>query len=233
MQNANNQELLPSFQKVNQHSKPVSPAKECLEETEQLIFDDYQQTKPSKTGEKNSNMNQSVSKLSHGLEASLKDGIEFTVWKEGRKYTMVGNVKLLFPRFNFGPVVFEKKRYSASNTCSLDSALFLLYYIYVTHSEEFRSLFDPNIMVCQQLQRTFDLVDKEGWDIARIYWISIHTAYPDPNRRTYHYDLYGTADTNVFQYVRELQRHVIKSACTSPDCPKSMRTNHSVDISMP
>jgi hypothetical protein len=233
VRNANNQELLPSLQKENQHSKPVSPVKDCPKETEQLILDDYQQTKSPKTGEKNSDMNQSASKISHGLEATLKYDIEYNVFKESHKYTMVGNVKLLFPRFNFGPVFFEKNRYSASNTCSLDSALFLLYYIYMTHSEEFRSLFDPNILVCQQLKRTFDLVNNEGWDVARIYWISIHTNYPNPRKRAYHHDLYGTADTNVFQYVREIQRHAIKSACTSSDCPKSMRTNHSVDISMP
>jgi hypothetical protein len=90
-------------------------------------------------------------------------------------------------------------------------------------------LFDPSILVCQQLKRTFDLVETQGWDIARIYWVSIHTNNSD---RTQHHDLFATADTNVFQYVRELQKYVMKSKCKSPDCPKPERVLHSVDIAM-
>jgi hypothetical protein len=103
----------------------------------------------------------------------------------------------------------------------------------MSNSEEFRSLIDPNIPVCEQLLKTFDLVENEGWDIARLYWISIHATGPNRNKLNQHYDLFTTADNNVFQYVRELQKYVINSTCTSKNCPKLALEKRSVDIAMP
>ena len=103
----------------------------------------------------------------------------------------------------------------------------------MSHSKEFRSLFDSDIEVCDRLHKTFDLVESKGWDLARLYWITANSIYSNQKDAYKHIDLYGTADTNVFQYVREIQKYVIKSTCTCTDCPKSMRQSHSVDISLP
>jgi hypothetical protein len=148
-------------------------------------------------------------------------------------HTMVGKLHLPFPHFNIQPTFFDGKRYGVSNTCSLDSSLFLLYYIYNSNSENFRSLFDPSVKVCEQLRKTFDLVDTNGWDIARLYWISIHSTHPDRNDCNQYHNLFTTADNNVFQFVRELQKFVIKSTCISKDCPRSVQVRNSVDISIP
>jgi len=103
----------------------------------------------------------------------------------------------------------------------------------MSHSEDFRFLFDPDIRACDNLRKTFDLVERKGWDLARLYWITVNSVYSKPEPKCAHIDLYGTADTNVFQFVREIQKYVIESRCTCTDCPKLVRQSHSVDISLP
>jgi len=78
------------------------------------------------------------------------------------------------------------------------------------------------VIVCEQLRKTFHLVETKGWDIARLYWVSIHSTHPDQNNITQHHDLYTAADNNVSQYYKQLQKHVIKSTCRSTDRPKSV-----------
>ncbi|CAF3910793.1 unnamed protein product [Rotaria sp. Silwood1] len=193
-------------------------------------------TTPTRTSQKVNNINESAQttpESSSHKNQQILIPIEFHLPNGWPKYTMVGNLQLAFPHFNIGPTFFDGKRYSASNTCSLDSSLFLLYYIYKSSSNYFRSLFNQNLLVCEQLRKTFEFVETDGWDIARLYWITIHSTHSDKNNRVQHHDLYATADNNVFQYVRELQKHVIKSTCRSSDCPKLERVKHSVDIAMP
>ncbi|CAF4099576.1 unnamed protein product, partial [Adineta steineri] len=195
------------------------------------------QSKVNKVYEKDINVNESAQTIlqqSHHTYENNKQVIEFRLPKNWPTHTTVGNLKLQFPHFNIGPTFISSDRqYSASNTCSLDSSLFLLYYIYMSHSDEFRSLFDSDIKVCDRLRKTFDLVESKGWDLARMYWITANSIYSNPKAGCAHIDLYGTADTNVFQYVREIQKHVIESTCTCSECPKPIRHSHSADISLP
>jgi hypothetical protein len=223
-------------QELNRSAKSVSPSSDH-EIRESSPKDDVRQVRFVPTMKKDANMNQSArstSELSNGADNNIvKYCHEFDLPSRFPTHTMVGNLQLPFPHFNIGPTFYGNKRYSASNTCSLDSSLFLLYYIYKSNSEEFRSLIDPNIPVCGQLLQTFNLVENEGWDIARVYWISIHATGPYRNKSNQHHDLFTTADNNVFQYVRELQKYVVKSTCTSTDCPKLLWEKRSVDIAMP
>lgn len=159
---------------------------------------------------------------------------EFCLPNKWPTHTTVGSLNLQFPHFNIGPTFIDTgERYSVSNTCSLDSSLFLLYYIYMSHSEDFRFAFDPNIIGCQNLRNTFDLIERNGWDFARLHWLTVNKVYPKPLANCAHIDVYGTADTNVFQFLREMQKYVIESTCTCGDCPKLVRQSHSVDISLP
>jgi hypothetical protein len=176
---------------------------------------------------------QTTSEKSHNMNENVGKSTEFFTPNRWPTHTTVGNMNLPFPHFNIGPTfITRQRRYSASDTCSLDSSLFLLYYIYMSHSQEFRSLFDPTIAACKQLLKTFDLVEKKGWDVARLYWVTVHSNYLKDKRRA-HINLHATADTNVFQYVREVQKYVTKSTCTCTDCPKLVAQSHSVDISLP
>jgi hypothetical protein len=216
------------------------------DEVEEVIedSDEIEETSSDNNESKEINLDDNEPKkpLPNGMETFrfvtiLNDGRkciqEFDVPVDWPTHTMVGNLQLPFPHFNIKPTFFDGKGYSAVNTCSLDSSLFLLYYIYKSNSEEFRSLFDSNISICKQLLKTFNLVEEKGWDIARIYWISTHSTHPDRNNNKQHHDLFATADTNVFQYVRELQKHVVKSTCTAPDCPELVQVKHSDNITMP
>ncbi len=233
VQSVQNQETFELVQEIDQSTRSVSPINY---ETEEVDPTTNEQTKSPRISKKDKNTNQSApatSKLSTNETSHARVVVEFDVPNGWPTHTMVGDLKLAFLHYNFGPEFYEGKRYSASNTCSLDSALFLLYYIFKSYSENFRRLFDPSILVCQQLHKTFELVESKGWDIARIYWISTHTTHPERNSPTQHHDLFTTADNNVFQYVRELQKYVISSKCKSPDCQKPVRVWHSVDIAMP
>ncbi|CAF3954658.1 unnamed protein product [Rotaria magnacalcarata] len=235
IENVETQEFFePSQENLNEQNKPLSPID--YHTTEQNISVNSQSIKSTKLFTKNININESAqttSITSNIAKKKLPKVEEFDLPIGWPKYTMVGDLRLPFPHFNIGPTWFEGKRYSASNTCALDSSLFLLYYIYMSHSEDFRSLFDPNILICEQLRKTFDLVNAQGWDIARLYWISTHSTHANQNDTSQHHDLYATADNNVFQYVRDLQKYAIKSTCRSKDCPKIERLNYSVDIAMP
>ncbi len=203
-------------------------------QTEEVNPTSNERTKSTRTCKHNNNINESAQTISKSYTDEKNRFVtEFTVPNGWPIHTMVGDFKLAFPHYNFGPEFYEGKRYSASNTCSLDSALFLLYYIFKSHSEDFRRLFDPSVLVCEQLHKTFELVESKGWNIARIYWISTHTTHPNRNAPTQHHDLFTTADNNVWQYVRELQKYAINSTCQSPDCSKPIRVNHSVDLAMP
>ncbi|CAF4883505.1 unnamed protein product [Rotaria socialis] len=235
IENVETQEFFePSQEELNEQNKSVSSIQHHT--TEQNISVNIQSIKPTTLLKKNININESAqttSTTSNITKQQLPQVEEFDLPIGWPKYTMVGDLRLPFPHFNIGPTWFEGKRYSASNTCALDSSLFLLYYIYMSHLEDFRSLFDPNILICEQLRKTFDLVNAQGWDIARLYWISTHSTHANQNDVSQHHDLYATADNNVFQYVRDLQKHAIKSTCRSKDCPKLEKLNYSVDISMP
>lgn len=219
---------------MDQNTKPLLPVNNRAEEVD---LTSNERITSSKKIQKDQNTNQSIttttSKLSTNDATHRCMVVEFEMPKEWPTHTMVGNLKLPFPHYNIGPQFYGGKRYSASNTCSIDSALFLLYYIFKSRSEDFRRLFDPSILVCQQLHKTFELVDSAGWDIARIYWISTHTTHPDRDSPTQHHDLFTTADNNVWQYVRELQKYIVKSKCKSLDCVKPVRERHCVDIAMP
>jgi hypothetical protein len=175
-----------------------------------------------------------ISQKSRHFNEDNKQITELSLSYKWPTHATIGSLKLQFPHFNIGPTYINATdRYSVSNTCSLDSSLFLLYYIYISHSEDFRFLFDPDIRACDNLRKTFDLVERKGWDMARLYWITVNSVYSKPEAKNAHIDLYGTADTNCFQFVREIQKYVIESSCTCTDCPKLVRQSHSVDISLP
>jgi hypothetical protein len=226
------QNLSEPVRELNERTKSVSPTNH--RQTNEPSPEDIKRMRFVTTFEKDQDMNKSAEATSEtSNDKNDKIVQEFDISVGWPTHAMVGNLRLPFPHFNIKPTFFEGKRYSAANTCSLDSSLFLLYYIYMSNSKEFRSLFDPNIPICEKLLKTFDLVENQGWDIARIYWISIHSTGSSRNDINQHHDLFTTADNNVFQYVRDLQKYVIKSTCTSTDCPKLVLEKRSVDIAIP
>lgn len=150
-----------------------------------------------------------------------------------KQYTEIANLQISYPTFEIKSALFKQKRYIVKNTCSLDSSLFLLYYIYKSKSNQYRSLFDRDIHSIKHLLETFDLIESENWNIGRLYWITTYNRNPKKNDNHLCYNLYDTADANVFQYVREVQLHNIISICESANCPKRVSQNQKSDIAMP
>ncbi|CAF0763660.1 unnamed protein product [Didymodactylos carnosus] len=138
------------------------------------------------------------------------------------------------PKYSIKNAVFNGRKYSVINTCPLDSGLFVLYYAYISYSDEFRALFDRETkLIYSNLRKTFQLVGSDGWDIARLYWLNIHkrlnSSVVNSNNQ---YNLFGTVDENVFGYVRTMQEYENSSNCLCEDCPRRTRTLISTDIAL-
>ena len=54
------------------------------------------------------------------------------------------------------------------------------------------------------LRQTFQDVDTDGWDVARIYWLLINKILKPSDRNMK--NLFGSMDENVFRFVKEQQR---------------------------
>ncbi|CAF1545399.1 unnamed protein product [Adineta ricciae] len=228
---SNTNALLP----VNSHEiDNINSAAPNCQSNRQETFDNVCETNADEKNVPEHKSAQTTSQKTRHVNKNDKQIIEFRLPKKWPTHTAIGNLQLRFPHFNIGPTFINATdRYSVSNTCSLDSSLFLLYYIYMSHSEDFRSAFDRDITGCRNLRNVFDLVERNGWDFARLHWLTMNEVYPKPVAKCAHIDVYGTADTNVFQFLREMQKYVIESTCICPDCPKLVRQSHSVDISLP
>jgi hypothetical protein len=139
---------------------------------------------------------------------------------------------LSFPRYSIVNACFEGRLYSVTQTCSIDTGLYALYYVYKTASDIFRLLFDLNTTPCHiNLRKTFQLVDSDGWDTARLHWLVSHKLLGQVNSDGM-YDIKDTITANVFQFVEPLQMYMIKTECLCIACPKPVRFKKNHDISL-
>ncbi|CAF4464362.1 unnamed protein product, partial [Didymodactylos carnosus] len=112
---------------------------------------------------------------------------------------LIEKVTIPWPKYSIKNAIFNGTKYSVINTCLLDSALFVLYYAYVSYSNQFRALFDRETKpIYCNLRKTFQLVESDGWDTARLYWLNIHKRLNSPTANgNNQYNLFGTVDENV------------------------------------
>jgi hypothetical protein len=66
------------------------------------------------------------------------------------------------------------------------------------------------------LVKTFDIVEKEGWDAARIYCLLAFNVLKISDPQTT--SLFDYADEQVLSFIKNEQRHSYKVVCTRPDC---------------
>jgi hypothetical protein len=148
----------------------------------------------------------------------------------------LGNVTLPWPRYNIKSTMFNGKAYTITNTCSLDSVLFVYYLIFKTASTSMKNLFSRGSEpIYTILNKTMQLVDTNGWNIARLHWLKVNHQLRADNdttdSTTSHYqDLFGTVDENVYQYLRAMQNHSFATECTAEDCPQRKQNRRSADI---
>ena len=128
--------------------------------------------------------------------------------------------------------IHEGKIYSVTNTCPLDTSLFVLYHAYKAGTEKFRDLFErDDLNAIFTIRRTFQLVESDGWVTVRLYWLILHGLLR-ANSQNYVHDIKNTLTEIVFKFVKSMQEHSTKSKCSCAACPKQIRYGTNVDIAL-
>jgi hypothetical protein len=154
------------------------------------------------------------------------------VFKTQPKLATLGTLQLTWPRYGFRNVIHEGKIYSVTNTCPLDTGLFVLYHAYKAGTEKFRELFErDDLDAVIAIRQTFQLVESDGWKTARLYWLILHGLLKD-NSQDYVHDIKNTLTEIVFRFVKPMQAHPIRSECSCAACPKQIRHGTNVDIAL-
>lgn len=148
------------------------------------------------------------------------------------KYTTIGNIQLTWPRFGIKNAVFNGEIFSVTNTCPIDTGLFILYHAYKTANQAFRAIFENGTLSCfAKLRQTFTLVETDGWTTARLYWLCTHQLLQQRNEDSL-YNIENTLTEMVFRFVQPMQAYTIRSKCSCSQCPKPIRERTSVDIAL-
>ena len=144
----------------------------------------------------------------------------------------VNNLQLTWPRYGIRNAIYEGNMFSVTNTCPLDTGLFILYHAYKAASENFRALFESDTLPAfEDIRRTFQLVEGDGWTVGRLYWLVRHGLLKKKNDNC-EYDIENTLTEIVFRFVQPMQEYSIRSKCSCAACPKSVRQSTSVDITL-
>jgi hypothetical protein len=148
------------------------------------------------------------------------------------KLATIGTLQLTWPRFGIRNAIHESKIYSLTNTCPLDTGLFVLYHVYKAGTEKFRDLFKrDDLDACVALRRTFQLVESDNLTTARLYWLILHGLLKD-NSQGYVHDIKNNLVEIVFRFVKPMQEHSTRSKCSCVACQKQIRHGTNVDIAL-
>ncbi|CAF1491231.1 unnamed protein product [Adineta steineri] len=143
---------------------------------------------------------------------------------------LIDGYTLRWPKFQIENFMFQDKKYTLFNTCPTDSALFALYFLYKTDlniSEEFKDA--PETSPYSTLVKTFEIVEKEGWDAARISWLLTFDLLKTSDRKK---NLFGSVNEQVFCFVKYLQRYSIEIECTRPQCKRKTRIETTTELNI-
>jgi len=150
----------------------------------------------------------------------------------------IGNIALPWPRYNIKSTLFNGIVYTINNTCSVDSVLFVYYLIFKTASTLIKNLFsNGSDSIYSILNKTMQLVDTNGWDIARLYWLKTNNRLlantnAASSTTTYRQDLFGMVDDNAYRYLRAMQTYIYSTECTATDCPKRKQSRTGAEIAL-
>ncbi|CAF3381190.1 unnamed protein product [Rotaria socialis] len=125
------------------------------------------------------------------------------------------------------------QQYSIINTCSLDSALFALYFAYRTNIDIQQHIGSD---ILAKIESTFALVETEGWGAARIDWLKRHNqlqmVQPPVSEELISLDMYGSLNERVFCFITELQQYSSIIECTRPECKEKVRRVSNTELSI-
>lgn len=86
----------------------------------------------------------------------------------------------------------------------------------------------PELSPYTTLINTFNIAEKEGWDVARIYWLMECKILKTTDRLPK--NMFGSVDELVFSFLKSQQRHSNEIICSRPDCPKKERKYASTEL---
>jgi hypothetical protein len=110
--------------------------------------------------------------------------------------------------------------------------LFALYFLYRTDIEVADELdHAPKTSPYSTLVKVFQLVEKEGWDTARISWLLNFNLLKPTDRQPK--SLFGSVDEQVFCFIKNQQRHSNKITCSRPDCKQRVRNYSTPELRIP
>ena len=103
--------------------------------------------------------------------------------------------------------------YSVTNTCNIDSPLFSIYVIFRTESNIQNVISNSDKEPFLSLRKTFALVESDGWDEARLYWLTSHDLLT--HQQSNKHNVYGSIDANVLRFVKNpVQLYKNTSVCS-------------------
>ncbi|CAF1459793.1 unnamed protein product [Adineta steineri] len=127
--------------------------------------------------------------------------------------------------------LFSGRTYSVTNTCNIDSPLFAIYVTFRTESAIQNIILNSENEPFLSLRKTFALVESDGWDEARLYWLTTHNILI--HQKSNKYNIYGSIDANVSCFIKNpVQLYKNMSVCSRQDCPKRERLATSSDLTI-
>jgi hypothetical protein len=146
--------------------------------------------------------------------------------------TTIGNLTLAWPPYGIMNTFYAGEYFSIFHTCPIDTALFVFYYAYKSGTDAFRNLLEDDTLEAYTfLRRTFQLVESDGWTVARLSWLTEKNLLKK-KKKNGEYDLKNTLDEIVFRFTKSMQTFPLKSKCTCSACPKPIRNHMSVEIAL-
>jgi hypothetical protein len=103
-----------------------------------------------------------------------------------------------------------------------------LYFIYKTDLD-LADIFDdaPASSEYSTLAEVFGIAETESWDIARLTWLHRNGILEKFARKK---NLFGSLDTQVFQFIKEKQRYSYETECSRLQCKVKNRHSSSTEL---
>ncbi|CAF2901918.1 unnamed protein product [Rotaria sp. Silwood2] len=149
------------------------------------------------------------------------------------QFVMIEQCPITWPTFGIKNKIFKGRRYSVTitNTCNIDSPLFAMYVMFLTEPMINNIILNSNKEPFLSLRKTLLLVESDGWDEARLHWLTTHNLLT--HRQTIEHNAYGSVDGNSLRFIKNpAQLYRTNYICSRQNCPTRERISTSADLSL-
>ena len=106
-------------------------------------------------------------------------------------------------------------------------ALYFIYKIDLDLADAFENA--PLTSSYRTLLKVFQIVENEGWDIARLTWLHMNGIL---DKYAQNADLFGSVDSQVFRFIKEQQRYSYQTECFRHECKLKNRHSSSTELTI-